>query len=98
MEVDATKVDQPTFRLLWALLRPSERKSLSGLFVLMLVGTLLETASVALLVPVLAVLTSSSSDIKLPFGTIQTDLDQNVLIWTVIFGVLFLNHTILNGF
>ena len=90
MEVDPTKGDQPTVRLLWALLNPSERKALSGLFILMLVGTLLETASVALLVPVLAVLTSSNSDIKLPFITIQTDLDQNVLIWSVIFSVLFL--------
>ena len=90
MEVDATKVVQPTVRLLWAFLNPSERKALSGLFVLMLVGTLLETASVALLVPVLAVLTSSNSEINLPFGTIQTNLDQNVLIWSVIIGVLFL--------
>jgi len=90
LEVDATKVDQPTLRLLWALLNPSERKALSGLFILMLVGTLLETASVALLVPVLAVLTSSNSEIKLPFGTIQTNLDQNALIWSVIIGVLFL--------
>ena len=90
MEVDTTKVDQPTVRLLWALLHSSERKALSGLFILMLVGTLLETASVALLVPVLAVLTSSNSEIKLPFGTIQTNLDQNVLIWSVIIGVLFL--------
>jgi ABC-type multidrug transport system fused ATPase/permease subunit len=90
LEVDATKVDQPTIRLLWAMLSPSERKALSGLFVLMLIGTLLETASVALLVPVLAVLTSSNSEIKLPFGTIQTNLDQNVLIWSVIIGVLFL--------
>ena len=90
MEVDATKVDQSTLRLLWALLNPSERKALSGLFILMLVGTLLETASVALLIPVLAVLTSSNSEIKLPFGTIQTNLDQNVLIWSVIIGVLFL--------
>ena len=90
MEVNPTKGDQPTVRLLWALLNPSERKALSGLFILMLVGTLLETASVALLVPVLAVLTSSNSDIKLPFITIQTDLDQNVLIWLVIFSVLFL--------
>jgi ABC-type multidrug transport system fused ATPase/permease subunit len=90
LEVDPTKGDQPTVRLLWALLNPSERKALSGLFVLMLVGTLLETASVALLVPVLAVLTSSNSDIKLPFVTIQTDLDQNLLIWSVIFSVLFL--------
>jgi hypothetical protein len=72
------------------LLNPGERKALSGLFLLMLIGTLLETASVALLVPVLAVLTSSNSEIKLPFGTIQTSLDQNVLIWSVIIGVLFL--------
>ena len=90
MEVDKKKVGQPTVRLLWAMLNPSERKTLSGLFVLMLIGTLLETASVALLVPVLAVLTSSNSEIKHPFGTIQTNLDQNVLIWSVISGVLLL--------
>jgi ABC-type multidrug transport system fused ATPase/permease subunit len=90
LEVDKKKVGQPTVRLLWAMLNPSERKTLSGLFVLMLIGTLLETASVALLVPVLAVLTSSNSEIKHPFGTIQTNLDQNVLIWSVISGVLLL--------
>jgi ABC-type multidrug transport system fused ATPase/permease subunit len=97
LEVDATKADQPTVRLLWALLNHGERKALSGLFLLMLIGTLLETASVALLVPVLAVLTSSNSEIKLPFGTIQTSLDQNVLIWSVIIGVLFL-YILKNGF
>ena len=97
MEVDPTKDGQATVRLLWAMLVSKERKALSGLFLLMLIGTLLETVSVALLVPVLAVLTSSNSEIELPIGTIQTDLDQNVLIWSVIIGVLFL-YVVKNAF
>ncbi len=90
MEADATKVDQPTVRLLWGLLRSNERKSLGGLFVLMLIGTLLETLSVGLLIPVLAVLTSDTSDIKLPFITIQTDIDKNTLVWIVVVGVFII--------
>jgi ABC-type multidrug transport system fused ATPase/permease subunit len=90
LEVDATVVNQPTVRLLWGLLRSNERKSLGGLFVLMLIGTLLETLSVGLLIPVLAVLTSDTSEIKLPFITFQTDIDKNTLVWIVVVGVFFI--------
>jgi len=55
----------------------------------MLVGTFLETMSVGLLIPVLSVLTSTDSQIELPFGVIQTEVNQNSLIWIVVVGVFF---------
>jgi ABC-type multidrug transport system fused ATPase/permease subunit len=70
------------------LLKPNERRSLGGLFALMLVGTLLETLSVGLLIPVLSVLTSTSSNIKFPFGTLHTNFDRSTIIWFVVIGVL----------
>ena len=88
--VESTQVEKPTSHLLWALLTSSDKKSLVGLFLLMLVGTFLETLSVGLLVPVLSVLSSNESEIKLPFGTIQTDIERNTLIWLVILSVFFL--------
>ena len=88
MEVDTIEVNQPTIQLLWGLLKSNERKFLYGLFVLMLFGTLLETLSVGLLIPVLAVLTSNTSEIKLPIGTFHTGIEKNTLIWIVVIGVL----------
>jgi len=54
----------------------------------MLVGTLLETLSVGLLIPVLAVLTADSSDIHFPFFSISTTIEKNTLIWCVVLGML----------
>ena len=95
--VESTAVDKPTVHLLWRLLKSNEKKSLGGLFVLMLIGTLLETLSVGLLIPVLAVLTSETSEIKLPFVTLNTDLDKNILIWIVVVGV-FIVYVVKNMF
>jgi ABC-type multidrug transport system fused ATPase/permease subunit len=88
LEVDSQASHQPTSKLLWSLLEPKERRALGGLFSLMLVGTLLETLSVGLLIPVLSVLTSENSEIKFPFGTLQTNLDRSSMIWIVVVGVL----------
>jgi ATP-binding cassette, subfamily B, bacterial PglK len=55
----------------------------------MLVGTLFETLSVGLLIPVLAVLTSTDSNIEFPFGVLRTDIDRTTLIWIVVVGVFF---------
>ena len=88
MEVDSKATHRPTNKLLWSLLQPMEQRALGGLFALMLVGTLLETLSVGLLIPVLSVLTSTSSNIKFPFGTLHTDLDRSTMIWIVVIGVL----------
>ena len=95
--VESTAVDKPTVHLLWRLLKSNEKKSLGGLFVLMLIGTLLETLSVGLLIPVLAVLTSETSEIKLPFVIFNTDLDKNTLIWIVVVGV-FIVYVVKNMF
>ena len=95
--VESTEVDKPTVHLLWRLLKSNEKKSLGGLFVLMLIGTLLETLSVGLLIPVLAVLTSETSEIKLPFVTLNTDFDKNILIWIVVVGV-FIVYVVKNMF
>jgi ABC-type multidrug transport system fused ATPase/permease subunit len=85
--VEPIRVEKPTVQLLWSLLKSNEKKSLGGLFALMLVGTLLETLSVGLLIPVLAVLTSDEAEIRLPFFTVDTDLEKNTLIWIVVVGV-----------
>ena len=95
--VESTEVDKPTVHLLWRLLKSNEKKSLGGLFVLMLIGTLLETLSVGLLIPVLAVLTSETSEIKLPFVTLSTDIEKNTLVWIVVVGV-FIVYVIKNIF
>jgi ABC-type multidrug transport system fused ATPase/permease subunit len=87
--VNSQVTEQPTRKLLWQLLKPSERRALGGLFSLMLVGTLFETLSVGLLIPVLAVLTSTDSNIEFPFGVLRTDIDRTTLIWIVVVGVFF---------
>jgi ABC-type multidrug transport system fused ATPase/permease subunit len=89
LAVNSQVTEQPTRRLLWQLLEPSERRALGGLFSLMLVGTFLETMSVGLLIPVLSVLTSTDSQIELPFGVIQTEINRTSLIWIVVVGVFF---------
>ena len=97
MEVDSQVMHQRTSRLLWSLLRKKERRALGGLFVLMIVGTLLETLSVGLLVPVLSVLTSTDSNIKFPFGTLHTDFERSTIIWFVVVGVLIV-YVVKNAF
>ena len=89
LAVNSQVTEQPTRRLLWQLLESSERRALGGLFSLMLVGTFLETMSVGLLIPVLSVLTSTDSQIELPFGVIQTEVNRTSLIWIVVVGVFF---------
>ncbi|MEY3581213.1 MAG: hypothetical protein RLZ02_166, partial [Actinomycetota bacterium] len=89
LAVNLQVTEQPTRKLLWQLMEPSERRALGGLFSLMLVGTLFETLSVGLLIPVLSVLTSTDSNIELPFGVLRTDLDRTTLIGIVVVGVFF---------
>jgi ABC-type multidrug transport system fused ATPase/permease subunit len=89
LAVNSQVTEQPTRRLLWQLLQPSERRALGGLFSLMLIGTLFETMSVGLLIPVLSVLTSTDSQFETPFGVFQTDINRTALIWIVVLGVFF---------
>ena len=90
MEVDSQAIHRPTSKLLLSLLQSKERSALGGLFALMLVGTLLETLSVGLLVPVLSVLTSTDSNVKFPFGTLHTNFQRSTIIWFVVVGVLII--------
>jgi ABC-type multidrug transport system fused ATPase/permease subunit len=89
LAVNSQVTEQPTRKLLWQLLESSERRALGGLFSLMLIGTLFETLSVGLLIPVLSVLTSTDSNIESPFGVLNTGIDRTTLIWIVVVGVFF---------
>jgi ABC-type multidrug transport system fused ATPase/permease subunit len=50
-------------RDLWAILLPRQRRAAAGVFLLMLVGTLLETLNIGLILPALAVLTGDDSTV-----------------------------------
>ena len=56
-----------TARKIWSLLSGDERNELGVLFVLMLVGMLLETLGIGLVLPALALLTESAETIRSPF-------------------------------
>ena len=73
-------MSKPTRKLLWDVLQSSERRSLFGVFVLILIGTLLETFSVGMMIPVLSVIASDDRKISLPFFTIEPSLDKSQLI------------------
>ena len=88
MEVGSKGKGRSASKLLWSLLRPKEKRALAGLFIIMLVGTLFETLSVGLLIPVLSVLTSTDSTIQFPFGVWRTDFDRSTMMWLVVVGVL----------
>ena len=62
------------------MLQASERRSLFGVFALILIGTLLETFSVGMMIPVLSVIASDDRTISLPFFTIEPSLDKSHLI------------------
>ena len=66
--------------LLWGVLQPSERRSLIGVFALILIGTVLETFSVGMMIPVLSVIASDNQEISLLFFTVEPSLDKSQLI------------------
>jgi ABC-type multidrug transport system fused ATPase/permease subunit len=66
--------------LLWDVLQSNERGSLFGVFALILVGTLLETFSVGMMIPVLSVIASEDRRISLLFFTIEPSLSKSQLI------------------
>jgi len=81
-----------TKRILWSLLEAKERAALFWLFTLMLIGTCFEALSVGMLIPVLAVL-SSDSEMNLPFGITNSDMQRTTLIWVVTSIVFFIYVT-----
>ena len=80
MKVENQIISRPTRRLLWDVLLASERRSLFGVFALILIGTLLETFSVGMMIPVLSVIASDDQKISLPYLTIEPSLNKSQLI------------------
>jgi len=86
-----------THRLLWEVLTRRERRALVGIFVLILLGVLLETLSVGLLIPALTVLSQDDSSLNLPYVTLKSSLSQSQLI-QVAAGAIFLVYLLKNIF
>jgi ABC-type multidrug transport system fused ATPase/permease subunit len=80
LEVSGLQKHRSTQGLLWDVLTRRERRALIGIFVLILVGTVLETFSVGLLIPALSVLTKDDSGFNLPYLTLKSSLSKTELI------------------
>ena len=88
---------KPTRRLLWDVLQSSERRSLIGVFALILIGTVLETFSVGMMIPVLSVIASDSQGISLGFFTIEPSVDKSQLIQIAV-GLILAVYVLKNVF
>jgi len=86
-----------TRKLLWDVLQSSERRSLVGVFALILIGTVLETFSVGMMIPVLSVIASDSQKISLVFFTIEPALDKSQLIQLAV-GLILAVYVLKNVF
>ena len=80
MKVENQNISKPTRKLLWDVLQAGERRSLFGVFALILIGTVLETLSVGMMIPVLSVIASENHKISLLFITIKPSLTKSQLI------------------
>jgi len=90
-------MSKPTRRLLWDVLQSSERRSLVGVFALILIGTVLETFSVGMMIPVLSVIASDNQKISLVFFTIEPSLDKSQLIQLAV-GLILAVYVLKNVF
>ena len=88
---------KPTRKLLWDVLQSSERRSLVGVFALILIGTVLETFSVGMMIPVLSVIASDSQKISLVFFTIEPALNKSQLIQLAV-GLILVVYVLKNVF
>ena len=79
------------------MLKAHERRSLFGVFALILIGTLLETISVGMMIPVLSVIASEDQKISLPFLTINPSMDKSQLIQLAV-GLMLAVYVIKNIF
>jgi ABC-type multidrug transport system fused ATPase/permease subunit len=80
LKVENQNISRPTRKLLWDVLQANERRSLFGVFSLILVGTLLETFSVGMMIPVLSVIASEDRKMSFLFLTIEPSLTKSQLI------------------
>ena len=97
MKVENQYKSKPTRRLLWDVLQSSERRSLIGVFALILIGTVLETFSVGMMIPVLSVIASDSQKISLVFFTIEPSVDKSQLIQIAV-GLILVVYVVKNVF
>ena len=91
------KEEYSTSRILLNLLTRSERRNLLFVFSLIVLGALLETLSVAMLFPLLSVLSSDSKAISFPFFEISFDMDLKEIIRLLVL-LLFLTYIVKNTF
>lgn len=97
MKVENQNILSPTRKLLWGVLQANERRSLFGVFALILIGTLLETFSVGMMIPVLSVIASDDRTISLLFFTIEPSLTKSQLIQLAV-GLILSVYVIKNIF
>jgi len=97
LKVENQNISRSTRKLLWDVLQASERRSLFGVFALILIGTLLETFSVGMMIPVLSVIATDDRIISLPFLTIEPSLDKTQLIQLAV-GMMFAVYVFKNVF
>lgn len=97
MKVEKEHMTKPTRKLLWDVLQSSERRSLVGVFALILIGTVLETFSVGMMIPVLSVIASDRQEISLVFFTIEPALDKSQLIQLAV-GLILAVYVLKNVF
>jgi len=97
LRVEKQHMSKPTRRLLWDVLQSSERRSLIGVFALILIGTVLETLSVGLMIPVLSVIASDSQRISLGFFSIEPSVDKSQLIQIAV-GLILAVYVLKNVF
>lgn len=83
--------------MLWDVLDKNERRSLIGVFALILIGTLLETLSVGIMIPVLSIIASDDRTISLIFFTFDSSLNQAQLIQLAV-GLMLMVYVFKNLF
>ena len=67
--------------MVWQTLNAAERRRLFGIWVLILIGMILETFSLGLIIPMVGLLTQDDYKTKIPFGeSLFSDLDQRQLL------------------
>lgn len=83
--------------MLWDVLQANERRSLFGVFALILVGTLFETFSVGMMIPVLSVIASEDRKMSFIFFTFEPSLTKSQLIQLAV-GLMLSVYVIKNVF
>jgi ABC-type multidrug transport system fused ATPase/permease subunit len=97
LKVETDNKSKPTRKLLWDVLQSGERRSLFGVYVLILIATALETLSVGMMIPVLSVIASDDQKFSILFVSLEPSLNKSQLIQLVV-GVLLAVYIFKNVF